>query len=280
MRSGGFEKAAMSARFCDIAKRALGKNQEKSWWQQSEASSIMRSGLECGDIRRRTPTEQYVIGKSGVGIRFFNFGERLSPESVAELRKYTESSSQWLGMEQSQDLVSDVICAPIRRSGNADTLAFRHSALPGAVFIDTDELSMRQDGLIQWALLHELGHYLHGELSDADRSRRLARFAFAVGWRRDQLSNVNTGRKWTRLDAPDKALSDYAKTHPAEVFADVTARIMVGEDNHTMITSEGLAWLEYVREDGHGLATAYPGDILIQERRTGKEILFPGGDMS
>ena len=280
MSTKGFERP--SPRFLKKYERGELDADTLPWWQKIDSQHI-REDLERTGMYRQKPTEQYIIGYDEVGVRFYNYGERLPAHYVAEMRSYVDISSQWLGKEQAQQLVSDVILTPIKKTHTTDglvTVAFQRDELPGVVFIDSEQLQSHEDGTLRHALLHELSHKIHGSPEkDASRRERLAVFAVRAGWEEAILHSSG----WTRsygsgayqATQPEALLSKYGATHPFEAFADISTKMMEEKDSLSD-DSLGIAWLQFLHDEGrYALAADYPRAELVQDRRTGSDILYP-----
>ncbi|NLA43017.1 hypothetical protein GX865_02580 [Candidatus Saccharibacteria bacterium] len=252
------------------------------WWQKIDSKHI-REDLESTGMYRQKPTEQYIIGRDGIGVRFYNYGDRLSASHVAEMRSYVDITSQWLGKEQAQQLVSDVILTPIKKTQTQDglvTVAFQRDELPGVVFVDSDQLSDHEHGTLRHALLHELAHKIHGPLElDAIRRKKLVDFAMSAGWDEGSLKSEEWAKSYEdgiyMAVQPGSLLSEYGATHPLEAFADVSVSVME-ENSSTSYDALGAKWLQFMYdEDKYALAADYPRATLVQDRRTGRDILYP-----
>jgi hypothetical protein len=180
-----------------------------SWWLNLDAvRDDFRKPIMAESVQ--PPTEQFIIGQEGRGVRFWNYGEQMSPGRVADCRRFVDIMTQFFG-EHVYDILTDVVVAPINHEllvkKDEDASGFVNSALPKVAFIDSTPLSRNdpypgEDDTLKGSkvslflnvLTHEFGHLLHG--LDPTDLESLITFAKSIGWKTEQMQK-QLGDKWS-----------------------------------------------------------------------------------
>lgn len=217
----------------DMAKQFMESSDENGleigWWLHGSLEQ-KRPRLPH-NILQYWPSEQFIIGQAGRGIRFFNFGQPLTAPQVHELQLFVDEANQWLG-ERLYDDLTDVVFAPIDQHcadahKNMEMHGYTEAHLPGVFFVDSnillDAWQHHQKALkVSWlrqVLHHELEHLGHGESNQ--QIAALEEFAARIGW---DVAGANAARAKGLIDLSAYApANDYMVQLPDKSYVRMTA---------------------------------------------------------
>jgi hypothetical protein len=293
MRLGGFfsESRRSLPKEALIRAGSVGPHHERQWWDQVDREPLRaaRWFAQYDFLRRQQPTEQFIIGRDGMGVRFYNYGEALDVPSIQECRDFTDAASGLFGMQAVSERLSDVVLTRLRIDPETkrQNLGYRSSEFPGVIFIHDDRRAFAGRSSMFHVMAHEFGHTF--EPTTHDEVKALRQFSEQLGWNMCEVvrkepewyvsgADLKPADLYTMPphDGASEVISAYAQTNPHESLAEAVALQLSG----------GLAsvpWLQNALQEYYdriGIqysplsagVTSMPLDI---DRRCDDDILYP-----
>lgn len=284
-----------------------------SWWLHLDT---VRADLKTPIMQESTrpPTEQFIIGQDGRGVRFFNYGEPMPPERIEDCCLFIDALTQCFG-EQVYDVMTDVVFAQLSGS-SADPKERLSSGVtylktPKVIFANTaftDNTQLLTEGGLKahpiaavkddrgelvevhpsdflGVLVHEYKHLLDNPKEGTESMIELAE---TLGWDIDGLvqASKQEGFNWKRDSirfAPphntegvmNSLPSNYSRTTPGETSAEIFEYILL-TNLAAHMPETGDAWFEHIQNiTARPIATPLDRPPIVVDRRTGDEILYP-----
>lgn len=266
---------------------------ERPWWDALDRSVVTaaKSFDDYNFIRRQIPTEQYIVGRDGRGVRIYNYGEPMELSHVESCENFIAAADATFGIEFTQAVAGDIVFTRLRQPSNPGApkdLGYRTSLFAGVLFL-SDEFTEyeKREVSVEHVLAHEFGHVF--DPKNSDELQALKRFGHELGWNSAVLDK--TADRWAtnetdlrtvrELDCPPVLTENargvpttYAQKSLHESLAETVALELSGELAHIPWLRETLH--SYLDETG----VTYTKDTqqrqaLNVEHRTGDDILYP-----
>lgn len=322
----GLSETTMVKAQTDMTYKYLNEAVRPSWWHTLDA---LEGDFAQLPFTEELPTEQYIIGQEGKGIRFYNFSASMKQKDVEDCKTFVDTFSQYFG-DRTYDFVTDVVITnfsdDLRQTGTA---AFVKPGMEGVLFLDSlllnPEATKDGERLLD-ALVHEGGHFVHG--TDKQSQEQLLKFAKGTGWDVDTMLTERpewhkeeaklgqyapdtqfvvtfpngTKERMSVVEAQNKGVldpasakngisfymtgapSNYGRTHPRELSAETTSKMMLGNYVTRLMPETRDAWLEHMQQrvlkpgetpEDRPLATPLDRAPIEIDHRVGDSIVYP-----
>lgn len=265
---------------------------DKPWWRivGSRRYEAAKWFDDYSFLRTKVPSEQYIIGSGGDGVRFYNYGEPMSAGVLLECECFVESASVRFGMEQVSSLIGDVVMVGLKHASEdkPKNLGHRDELYKGVVFLSDDfEEYERRDVKLLHVLAHEFGHAFSPR--NMEEKRALYSFAQNIGWEMDRVLKEVPDWSESTYDwraspysictpiASERQIGAptlYAQKNIRESLAETVALDLTGE-------IDAMPWLvDTLRQYFDDMGVKYNKNPatrseLIIDHRTGDDILYP-----
>lgn len=295
MHPGGFFNAETTSSKMGALSLAdtCSSEQSRPWWESLDRSIIAAAKWfdDYDFIRRATPSEQYIIGKNGAGVRFFNYGEPMNATHLTSCKEFVACAEAKFGIATTQSAAGDIVFTRLRqpRSSETKNLGYRSSMFPGAIFLhdEFNEYEHRQVPVTH-VLSHEFGHVF--DPKTPDELEALKEFGESIGWdvstmervapQRWQKNEIDYGALQEAISPPLATLdmrgapTQYAQRSIHEALAETVALELQGQLGEFPWLREVLH--TYLDRIGVQYSIKPPSVAELDvEHRTGAEILYP-----
>lgn len=296
MRQGGF--FTPPALNTELSQRSIEsilarpKGVSKNWWDQIDRQSLRAAKffLKYDFIRKQKPKEQLIIGRDGLGIRFYNYGEALDEESIAQCEHFVAMADGHFGIETVQERLSDIIFVALKSSSpdRPIDLGYRSSAFPGSIFVHNDmkEYARRNVSFFH-VIAHEFGHTFESQSTEHDAA--LYKFGEALGWNMKCIAarfpswatgDVDLGARGLAPQVMDNQTrgvpTKYGKRNIRESLAETVALQLSGKIDEYPWLQDALT--QYMADiDVNYTPKSYDEvpEMLFVDHRVGDDILYP-----
>ncbi len=173
----------------DIAYEYWKQMPNRGWWFELQS---LEEDFPRIPFIEQSPTEQYIVGQEGRGVRFYNFAAPMDQERLADCRKFVDILTQYFG-DRTYDFVTDVVITDFTQSANkprTNGVTSKHGQVMyiNAALLEPDNQSAHHHikaAAFLKTLVHESGHLIHG--FDTPAQEQLLKFAKTVGWDVDAM---------------------------------------------------------------------------------------------